>query len=1430
MNRNFLVYALTALRVGIVLCMTAVCIYAQPADWRFRPLGTADGLSQSTVSRIYQDSRGLMWFGTRNGLNRYDGYTFTIYKNDPADTASISNNIIRDIVEDADGNLWIATEGGGVNRFDRRRETFTRYGHDVNNPQSLASNVINALTFDVHGRLWIATEDQGLDRLDPRSGAIRHYMPDANNTHSLAGISVRHVLEDSRGNLWIAVIGGLHLYRPETDDFEILRHDPHDPGTLTSNEVWYLFEDSRQVLWAGTYGGGVNYLDLTTRRLGALRKNTRRGPALAHDYILSISEDADGHVWIGTENEGICIYDRATNTVQQVKRGEGHDTNLSNNSIDCLYRDAKGNMWVGTYAGGVNFFSDATHKFNHYQYHPDASSLSHNTVSVVYEDSRSNLWVGTDGGGLNLFDRARGTFRHFRHTEATRSIGSDYILSLCEAPDGTLWMGTWGAGITRLDPRTGGYTYFRHQAADSNTISSNNTWALCRDSDDNMWVGSFWGGLDLYLPQQQAFRRVADIPNITVLVEDRQGYLWAGSDGMGLVQFDRRQGRIVQHFRAGESSGLTNNHITSLHEGDDCTLWIGTLNGLHRLDATRTHWQQYSTPQGLPDEGIAGIQEDAKGYLWISTNQGIARFDPATRVFRNYTVADGLQSAEFRPGASCRTRSGTLCFGGVNGYNEFHPDAMADVSYDPPIIFTAFRVMNQSAAIAAPGEEGILHAAIGETQTIRLPYNQSVLSFEVASLNYTHPEKKRYAYRLEGFDAGWNDIGARNTITYTNLDPGTYTLYVRSQNNEGVWSARMARLEIIVTPPFWKTWWFRVALFVFLSSVVCWIFYRRLAGIRARNRLLQEEVARRTQELTESNASLLERNEEVRLQNETLELLNGEITRQSDKILRQQERIVDQNHTLEQTVQALEESNRTKDRFFSILAHDLKNPVQALAGISELVRERFTTLSPAALYEQILHISRSAASVHQLLVDLLDWGRTQSRNVPHTPSDIRLHDLVLDNTTLLEEQLRQKSLTLTVDVDTSLGVHADYRMLDTVVRNLLSNAVKFTPAGGCIAIAAAQQAEAVALSITDTGVGILPEQLEQWCSGVQQSTPGTDGETGTGLGLLLCREFIAANQGTLAVHSVAARHNAPQGTCFTITLPPARLAPSVATAVIPAVPFREIPQPPHKPVNTRRLQGRRVLIVDDNAEVRNYLRLLLSDTFGVVEAADGAAAIKIAMEEQPAVIISDMIMPVMNGADFCARIKNNLATCHIPVIMLTSQGTEQSELLGYEAGADAYLTKPVRRQALFQLIVNFLLHQENLRQWFEQGESLYPEGHTVNHLDEAFLQKVVAFVEDNLSDQSLDHTRISELTNMSRTVLYAKFKALTGQGVHDFIRTIRMKKGLALLLGGELNITQIAYEIGFNTPSYFTKTFVKHYGMTPKDYVTSLKKGAGKTM
>jgi signal transduction histidine kinase/CheY-like chemotaxis protein/AraC-like DNA-binding protein len=929
-------------------------------------------------------------------------------------------------------------------------------------------------------------------------------------------------------------------------------------------------------------------------------------------------------------------------------------------------------------------------------------------------------------------------------------------------------MGTWGAGITRLDPRTGRYTYFRHQAADTNTISSNNTWALCRDSDDNMWVGSFWGGLDLYLPHQQTFRRMADIPNITVLVEDRQGYLWAGSDGMGLVQFDRRRGLIVQRFHAGESSGLTNNHITSLHEGDDGTLWIGTLNGLHRLDATRTRWQQYSTPQGLPDEGIADIQEDAKGYLWISTNQGMARFDPATNIFRNYTVADGLQSAEFRPGASCRTHSGTLCFGGVNGYNEFLPDAMADVPYDPPIIFTAFRLMNQPAAIAAPGEEGILRAAIGETQTIRLPYDQSVLSFEVASLNYTHPEKKRYAYRLEGFDAGWNDIGARNTITYTNLDPGTYTLYVRSQTSEGMWSTRMARLQIIVTPPFWKTWWFRIALFVWLSTIVCWIFYRRLAGIRMRNRLLQEEVARRTQEL--------------------------------------------------------EESNRTKDRFFSILAHDLKNPVQALAGISELVRERFTTLSPAALHEQILHISRSAASVHQLLVDLLDWGRTQSRNVPYTPSDIRLHDLVLDNTTLLEEQLRQKSLTLTVDVDTSLGVHADYRMLDTVVRNLLSNAVKFTPAGGCIAIAAAQQAAAVTLSITDTGVGILPEQIEQWCSGVQQSTPGTDGETGTGLGLLLCREFIAANQGTLAVHTVAARHKTPQGTCFTITLPSARQAPSVATDVIPAVPFREMPAPPHKPINTRHLQGRRVLIVDDNPEVRNYLRLLLSDTFGVVEAADGAAAIKVAMEEQPAVIISDMIMPVMNGADFCARIKSNLATCHIPVIMLTSQVTEQSELLGYEAGADAYLTKPVRRQALFQLIVNFLLHQENLRQWFEQGESLYPEGHTVNDLDKAFLQKVIAFVEDNLSDQSLDHTRISELTNMSRTVLYAKFKALTGQGVHDFIRTIRMKKSLALLLAGELNITQIAYEVGFNTPSYFTKTFVKHYGMTPRDYVTSLKK------
>jgi ligand-binding sensor domain-containing protein/signal transduction histidine kinase/CheY-like chemotaxis protein/AraC-like DNA-binding protein len=1417
-----------------ILIIVATPFLSNAQDTKFEQYGINEGLSQNTVSCILQDKKGFMWFGTRDGLNKYDGYKFIVYKRSLQNKNSLSANDIKAIAEDRLGNLWIATWAGGLNVFNPKDESFIHYRNNPKDFNSISSDYIRTLCFDAEGRLWIGTGDRGLDLYDQQKNKFFHFPYEKDNPGSLSDSTVTTIYEDEKRNLWIGTIkGGLNLYDRSKKSFTRLQHNPLDPESLPNNNIQFITRGSRGNLWIGTYGGGLSSLDRETLKFTSVSTfNEQKNQA---KVLLSVAEDRDGNLWIGTENEGLRFLDQDKQSVNAFYHYDNDNTSISSNSVTALYKDSKGNIWIGTFQGGINLINSDIRKFKHYKHKQGANSISSNTITNLYEDSDQNLWISTDGGGLNLFDRRSGIFTPFKQDlKNTNTIASNYVLTSCEDSNKNLWIGTWGEGVSRYDMRSKRFRNYKHDQQ-TNSLSNNYAFYIFKDSKQRIWIGTYGGGLNLYNPVKDNFKYFVHNEKdphsistnyILTIFEDDQGRLWIGTDGGGLNYFDEQNSTFISFKYDETTRSITNNIVNSICQDELGFLWLGTNSGLDKFDPnSKTIVASYFSEQGLANDVVTGILRDAHNNLWIGTTKGLSKFSPATNTFKNFTLSDGIQSNEFR--TQCMSKSGIMYFGGKNGFNEFSPDNINDISFDPPIVFTGFQIFNKDVPIVKEGDSSPLHTSIAETKEIVLSYKASVITFEFASLNYTGKEKKLYRYLLEGFDKSWNYIGSKNNVTYTNLDPGTYKLRVSGLTNDGKWSAQEATIKLTVIPPFWKTWAFKFLSLLSFISIIVLIFYFRLSSVKKRNKLLKQEVESRTSELLEANYSLIEINEKVKTQNEKLEEFNLEMVRQSDKILQQQEKIVLQNQTLEETVHQLENTNKTKDRFFSILAHDLKNPVAALTGITDILKIKIQKLNPDEVNTYVDNINQSSHAINKLLKNLLDWAKTHAQEIPYKPVSINIYELVMKNLSLVEQQLRQKYIEVKTEVGSHYCIYADYHMTDTIIRNILSNCVKFTPPYGHIQISARESDVEIEIAIRDTGVGMTEEKIQNlFQTDKKDISVGTSGETGTGLGLIIVKEFLEVNKGSIYVSSIL-----EEGSTFCIKLPKTSAQSSLSD---PAAYEHQHTEGIAKISSIDKLsddkiskiKGKRILIVDDNKEIRAFLRLLLSSTCEIGEAENGIKGLEAAIQFQPSIIISDMIMPEMNGLEFCEKIKGDTLTSHIPVILLTSQTEDAHQLSGYEAGADVYLTKPIKAPILFQVIHNIIVAQERIHEKYAQSNDIYPVNLSLNKLDDEFLTKVIGFIEEHLSESDLDYKKICELTAMSRSLLYMKIKTITGHGVHDLIKSVRLKKGLALLLAGRLNITQIAFEVGFTTPSHFSKSFIKQYGSSPTEYLSNLKKKA----
>ncbi len=823
---------------------------ANPRGIKFETLSIEAGLSQSFVNALFQDSDGFLWFGTLDGLNRYDGYEFTIYQHDPEDPASISNNKIWAIVEDSQGALWVGTDHG-LNRMDRGTGAFSAYFHESDNPASLSSSAVRVLYAGRDGSLWIGTSGGGLNRFDSAAGAFIRYENDPSDQASLSNNSVMSILEDQQGVLWVGTFGGgLNRLNSDGATFTHYKNSPRDPTSLVNNYVVSIFEDRGGELWFGTVGGGLERFNREKSDFEHFSISAEDPLSFYDHAVRTIYENRFGTFWIGTYGSGVQIFDRETGSFTRFVSEIGNPNSLSSNAVTTLMEDASGVLWIGTAGGGISKVDPSASRFVVYRHDPNNPvTISGNEVISIYEDRLGVLWVGTAGRGLNALDRRAGTVRRYRHnSQNPNSISSDTVSAVLEDHLGDIWIGT-SSGLNRLNRASGDFELFVHDFQDPTSLMDDEIFTLYEDRIGDLWIGTA-SGLNRFrreTGQFEAFRNSPEDPNslarggVRDILEDQYGVLWIGTED-GLNRYVPLTDRFIRYQNDPENPfSLSHNAVLSIFEDGNGTIWVGTYGGgLNKLGADRKSFTHYREKDGLPNDVVFGVLGDRQGCLWLSTNHGLSKFNVMFKTFVNYDQGDGLQSNVFSFGAYFKSSSGELFFGGSNGFNSFFPENIVDNPYTPPVVITAFQ---------PGGQTGSNPFAVNGPLSVELDWTENFFDFEMAALSFVQSDENQYAYRLAGYEEDWNYTGGRRTGRYSNLPAGSYTLQVKAANNDGYWEETPVSVPIVIHPPFWATWWFRGLGAFILAGVLVGGYRIRVRNVEHRNLELAKLVEDRTFEV-----------------------------------------------------------------------------------------------------------------------------------------------------------------------------------------------------------------------------------------------------------------------------------------------------------------------------------------------------------------------------------------------------------------------------------------------------------------------------------------------------------------------------------------------------------------------------------------------------
>ena len=1223
---------------------------AYDSDIDFENISLDEGLSQSVVTSIIQDKRGFLWFGTQDGLNRYDGNNFKVYKHDRDDPKSLSDSFVVVLHEDQTGTIWIGTNNGGLNSFDPKTEVFTRYQSDAEDPGSLAGETVAAIFEDKDGVLWVGTSG-GLNRFDRDSGEFTHYVNDPERSDSLASNMVNDIVQDKKGRYWIATTNGVDLFVADHGHFTHHQNDPFDPTSISNNQVNDLFVDEQGVLWVATLGGLHRYVP-ETRNFIRYQNDPDDPNSLSFNDIFDLYEDRQGLFWVGTNGGGLNRFDRQTERFIRFQNDPADPQSLSSNQVFSIAEDEAGVLWFGTFGSGVEKFDPLRQKFLLYQHNPDIpSSLSSNYIWAMTEDHEGVLWIGTVGSGLDRFDRLTGDIEHYTtDPDDPQSLSSNWVLALME-DTGTIWIGT-NAGLDRLDTEQGSFVQYAMAPV----------YAIFQEDENTLWVGSQTGlvNFDINSGTFTTYTNDPEDPEslsdnmVIYILEDSQGNLWLGTFNGGLNLFDRETLKFTSYMNdPDDGTSLGNNTVLAIHEDQSGDLWLATGGGLEKLDKKSGTFTHYTEKDGLPNNTVYGILEDDQGSFWVSTNMGISRFNPRDNTFRNYGVADGLQSNEFNMSSFLKTSDGEMLFGGINGLNAFYPEEVLDNLYIPPVVITDFELFNQS---VIPGEASPLKESIATSENVMLDYDDDFFGFEFAALHFSSPENNEYAYILEGFDPDWNYVGARNYVGYTNVPPGDYTFRVKGTNSDGLWNETGATLGITITPPFWQTWWFRIMAVSLLAGAVLGVFSMRLRVVENQKRRLESQVQERTQEL---HATM----DELQLAKE-----------------------------------AAEDANQAKSVFLANISHELRTPLNAILGFSQLMirsadiaGSEGANLKPGQR-ENLEVINRSGEHLLGLINDVLEMSKIEAGRATLSEDNFDLYRMLDGLEDMFRLRAEDKDLSLDCDRDPDLPQYlfADEGKLRQIIMNLVGNAVKFTQSGGVVVRTRLDLESPTGakdmlgdgqymldVEIEDTGAGIRAEDIDAVFDPFVQSESGQVAQEGTGLGLSISRQFAHLMGGELSVMS---QEN--EGSTFTLRVPV-----TVADDTDIADHLRTSQVVSLEPGQ----QDYRILVVDDKDVNRSLIVKLLTPLgFEVREAANGQEAIEVWESWDPHLIWMDMRMPVMDGYQATRHIKSTTKGQATVIIALTASALEEDRNIILSEGCDDYLRKPFRENVLFDALEKHL--------------------------------------------------------------------------------------------------------------------------------------------